>query len=250
MSIPKCEVPGCCNNAQATGRKSSTNIKEFMKANPEDKWKYRTYRKSKWVREKYNVANGWVCAKHHNEYIIEKNDNKSMKQIFAANAGFSTVDDWEKHKAENYFKTEFGTLQDALDAGFKTFADYVRHQELKKAKASGFETIADWKRDLDLKSAKASGFETIAEWKNSKHPYRWYLNQQPTCENVDGRLGFVCTTTTFEGYGMVDVDHKNGDPSDNRVENLQSLCKCCHAYKTNTSKDYSTPGRKTLKIAA
>jgi hypothetical protein len=199
MSIPKCEVPGCCNPAQLT-----TSL-----ANPK-------YRKSKWVREEYGVENGYVCGKHHSRKVAENRGMNNIAEVVAANAGFSSVREHQEHQARE----------------------------------NGFETIADWKRDLDLKSAKASGFATIAQWKNSKHPYRWYLSQQPTCENVDGRLGFVCTTTTFVGYGMVDVDHKNGDPSDNRVENLQSLCKCCHAYKTNTSKDYSTPGRKTLKIAA
>ena len=257
-SIPKCQVPGCCNDAQATGRKSSANIEEFMKANPEDKWKYRTYRKSKWVREKYNVADGWVCNKHHNEYIREKNDGKSMKEIFAANAGFSTVVDWEKHKAENYFKTEFGTLQDALDAGFKTFADYIRHQELKKAIEAGFETIADWKRDLDLKSAKAAGFDCITEWKNSKHRYLKF--RKDYCENIDGRLGFVCTMTpptpeqllamglkeSFKAF--LHVDHINGDPYDDRESNLQTLCPVCHCLKTFANGDNLSAGRKSKKI--
>jgi hypothetical protein len=92
--------------------------------------------------------------------------------------------------------------------------------------------------------AKNAGFNSECEYLNSKHPYR--KHRKDHCENVDGRLGFICTTTIFWD-GMLDVDHKNGNPSDNRKLNLQTLCKCCHAYKTNKKGDYATPGRKLLK---
>jgi hypothetical protein len=46
---------------------------------------------------------------------------------------------------------------------------------------------------------------------------------------------------------MLDVDHINGDPFDSRTENLQTLCKCCHAVKSNINRDYATPGRKQTK---
>jgi hypothetical protein len=92
--------------------------------------------------------------------------------------------------------------------------------------------------------AKKNGFSTATEFINSKHPYR--KHRKDYCENIDRRLGFKCTTT-IAWDGMLDVDHKNGDPTDNRPRNLQTLCKCCHAYKTNVKKDYATPGRKLLK---
>jgi hypothetical protein len=66
------------------------------------------------------------------------------------------------------------------------------------------------------------------------------------CENIDGRLEFKCTTTII-WEGMLDVDHINGDPFDSRTENLQTLCKCCHAVKSNINRDYATPGRKQTK---
>lgn len=110
---------------------------------------------------------------------------------------------------------------------------------------AGFDTV----REYQEYQAKKNGWGSWLEYQNSLHPYRWYLNVQPTCENVDGRLGFVCTTTTFSGFGMVDVDHIDGNPSHNNRANLQTLCKCCHAYKTNVNADYATPGRKTLKAS-
>lgn len=94
------------------------------------------------------------------------------------------------------------------------------------------------------RTAKKNGFGTVSEFLNSKHPYRKY--RKDYCENIDGRFGFKCTTT-IAWDGMLDVDHKNGNPDDNRPRNLQTLCKCCHAYKTNIKKDYATPGRKMLK---
>ena len=70
------------------------------------------------------------------------------------------------------------------------------------------------------------------------------------CENIDGRLGFKCTTTIIDPEWQLDTDHINGDPSDNREENLQTLCKCCHSIKTRDSKDYASPGRKALNLLA
>mgnify|MGYP001409975445 CR=1 FL=1 len=87
-------------------------------------------------------------------------------------------------------------------------------------------------------------------------PQSGYARHRKTyCENIDGRLGFKCTTNIINEetemgtmwYGMLDVDHIDGDPSNDSAENCQTFCKCCHAYKTYISKDTSTPGRKTLK---
>lgn len=82
---------------------------------------------------------------------------------------------------------------------------------------------------------------SISEYRNRWHPSR--KHRKNICENQDGRLGFVCTSTIF-WQGMLDVDHINGDPSDNSLANLQTLCKCCHAYKTMIYGDGQTPGRK------
>ena len=95
-------------------------------------------------------------------------------------------------------------------------------------------------------TAKNAGC-TVTEYKNQFHPYRKY--RRDYCENRDGRLGFFCTTNIVWD-GMLDVDHINGDPSDHSQHNLQTLCKCCHAYKTVQNKDYQTPGRKELGLVA
>lgn len=98
---------------------------------------------------------------------------------------------------------------------------------------------------IDEIVAKNAGFDSVLAYRHSLHPYLKHRKQQ--CENVDGRLGFVCTTT-IHWLGMLDVDHIDGDPSNNAEENLQTLCKCCHSYKSHVYKDHLTPGRKALGV--
>ena len=76
------------------------------------------------------------------------------------------------------------------------------------------------------------------------------IHRKKYCENIDSRLGFKCTTTIIDPEWQLDTDHINGDPSDNRQENLQTFCKCCHSIKTRDSKDYASPGRKSLNLRA
>ena len=87
---------------------------------------------------------------------------------------------------------------------------------------------------------------TPTHWSNSFHPYRKW--RKTYCENIDGRLGFKCTTNVIWD-GMLDTDHMDGNPANNKKENMQTLCKCCHTYKGIVlNKDYLTPGRKTLGL--
>jgi 5-methylcytosine-specific restriction endonuclease McrA len=112
------------------------------------------------------------------------------------------------------------------------------------AKKAGFDTVSEYQYDNTKKRARKLGFKSVTAYSNSTHPYRRY--RKDYCENIDGRLGFKCTYTNIKDH-QLDTDHINGDPSDNRPENFQKLCKNCHADKTMNSKDYATPGRKALK---
>ena len=47
---------------------------------------------------------------------------------------------------------------------------------------------------------------------------------------------------------QLEVDHIDGNPSNNDESNCQTLCGCCHTYKTMMNEDYKTPGRKSLGI--
>lgn len=92
--------------------------------------------------------------------------------------------------------------------------------------------------------AKNAGFASYVDYANSKHSYR--KHRKNYCENIDGRLGYICNYP-IKISAQLQVDHVNGDPSDDREENCQTLCANCHTYKTHISKDYSTPGRKKMK---
>lgn len=64
------------------------------------------------------------------------------------------------------------------------------------------------------------------------------IHKKDFCENVDGRLGFFCTTNVLDAC-MLDVDHINNNHDDNRPTNLQTLCSCCHNYKTKYFSKYT-----------
>ena len=55
-----------------------------------------------------------------------------------------------------------------------------------------------------------------AAWRDAR---RQKLSIDPTCE--------FCRTAE-----ATEVDHVNGDPWDNRVDNLRSACKRCHSART------------------
>ena len=133
----------------------------------------------------------------------------------------------------------------AKNAGFSSGKEYTKHIQRQTALNAGFDTYAEYLAYNNQIAAEEAGFDTIADWKNSKHPYRKY--RKDYCENLDGRLGFSCTTTIMIN-DQLEVDHINGKPWDNRLENLQTLCGCCHTYKTKIFKDYATPGRKSKEF--
>ena len=64
------------------------------------------------------------------------------------------------------------------------------------------------------------------------------------CENIDGRLGFKCTSTILNPAVQIDADHWDGNHDNNDPSNIVSLCKNCHAIKTNLFKDYLSVEQK------
>jgi len=82
-----------------------------------------------------------------------------------------------------------------------------------------------------------------ASW--GKHPHREGVTPYKTgmCTNIDEHLGFVCFTNwdkVPDGYkGRTQVDHKDGDPSNNNPDNLDELCSHCHNYKGQLSGDFN-----------
>lgn len=69
-----------------------------------------------------------------------------------------------------------------------------------------------------------------------------YKSRCATCTRVGRRskkdhcerCGFIA-----EDPVQLDVDHKNGNSSDNRARNLQTLCSNCHRLKTKHKADWS-----------
>jgi 5-methylcytosine-specific restriction endonuclease McrA len=45
---------------------------------------------------------------------------------------------------------------------------------------------------------------------------------------------------------ILEVDHKDGDRSNNRSKNLQTLCKPCHITKTKAKKDWMGKNAKAM----
>lgn len=62
------------------------------------------------------------------------------------------------------------------------------------------------------------------------------------CSNRDGHLGFTCLIKWSRvpkwAKGMTEIDHKDGDHTNNSPDNLDELCPICHKLKGNLQGDY------------
>ena len=79
-----------------------------------------------------------------------------------------------------------------------------------------------------------------------KHPHAKgvYPIKKTFCENIDGRLGFNCYTKgVMLPSAVLDLDHIDGDHFNNVAENMQTLCKICHALKTKANGDGTKPNK-------
>lgn len=62
------------------------------------------------------------------------------------------------------------------------------------------------------------------------------------CSNLDGRLGFPCSTDHSkiqDPRGKFQIDHIDGDCTHNDLTNLQELCLNCHQEKGMRAGDYA-----------
>lgn len=98
------------------------------------------------------------------------------------------------------------------------------------------------------RQAKKKGLSP-SQWLNASHPYKKY--RKTYCENAKGPyagwLAFKCTTKIVAPHLQLDTDHLDGNPFNNEESNMMTLCKCCHAVKTNMFMDYATRGRKKVR---
>ena len=95
------------------------------------------------------------------------------------------------------------------------------HRELYKKK---------YGKTLTRAIAENAGFDSVNKYRNAHHPYKKHRKEY--CENVDGRLGFKCTTTIVDYAYQLEVDHIDENHDNNDIKNLQTLCACCHRLKT------------------
>ena len=105
----------------------------------------------------------------------------------------------------------------------------LRRENLKRTAANKGMTVREYNRHMFRKRATKHGMSPN-EYANSFHPYKKYRKRY--CENVDGRLGNMCTATIIDYEYQLEVDHIDDNHDNNNPNNLQTLCANCHRIKT------------------
>jgi 5-methylcytosine-specific restriction endonuclease McrA len=118
----------------------------------------------------------------------------------------------------------------------------LEHMGQVVAKNAGYDSTYDYNNAMAIKA----NYPSATARKNAKHPYLKF--RKTYCENIDGRLGQICTYPITVS-GQLQVDHIDGNPTNNDLANLQTLCANCHILKTDKNKDWQTRGRKSYKQA-
>ncbi len=145
-----------------------------------------------------------TCSKCHSKAIAKKHGLKSLTEVVAKKAGM--------------------TVAEYAFAGLKKRA---------AKKGMSVKKFIAWQHHM---TAIKAGYNNYTDYQNSKHRYRQH--RETYCENIDGRLGFVCTTNIVDS-SMLEVDHVNNNHKDDSKGNHQTLCRCCHAYKSRYFSDYT-----------
>jgi 5-methylcytosine-specific restriction endonuclease McrA len=125
-------------------------------------------------------------------------------------------------------------------------------RELPKCVNSGctrFVAIRHWNDGL-IPSLKTECTSCSTARKSGKVIEGIKFEKKHYCENKDGRLGFMCPCDQSR-YGefptdCYHMDHINGNHSDNRPENIMTLCMMCHTIKGKRDGDFN--GTKTTSL--
>ena len=79
--------------------------------------------------------------------------------------------------------------------------------------------------------------------KKAIEPFGIKIHKKSFCENIDGHLGFKCPVPIEEWvyYPMaLDLDHLDGDHSNNDLINVRTYCKLCHMRKGARDGDHNS----------
>ncbi len=214
-NVPNCCVSGCTRKAQHVNRRVDGSI---------------IYRKSS------HYDGGYICMYHH-----QRNPNNDMK--------VSELD-------ECLMKAGFSSRPKCSHKGCEEYVGYVTSETGMSILELKTYPYVDGKEfgllQLDDKSYCSTHYlentpcylkfkdidTTIKSSMTSLSGYGLHKLFHPECEN-DGTLGIgpACTSTIID-KGQLQVDHKDGNHSNNDKDNLQTLCGNCHYLKTQKNKDW------------
>lgn len=70
------------------------------------------------------------------------------------------------------------------------------------------------------------------------------VHKKTHCENSDGHLGFYCPVENIDSWvdfqNGLDLDHTDGDHSNNIPQNVKTYCKLCHGRKGREEGDFDS----------
>jgi 5-methylcytosine-specific restriction endonuclease McrA len=117
---------------------------------------------------------------------------------------------------------------------------------------SRFVAVRHWNDD-NLPSLKSECAMCATARKNGKILEGISFVKKHYCENKDGCLGFTCPCdkTRYAEFpsDCYHIDHINGNHSDNRRENIMTLCMMCHTIKGKREGDFNGSKPTSLRFS-